>query len=505
MISLILALSVLLSGCGIMKDTKETKTDGVFYQIFVRSFADSNGDGIGDINGITNQLDKLADMGIKGIWLTPFNPSPSYHKYDVIDYYNVDLEYGTLEDVKTMLKKADELGITVLMDLVINHTSRENRWFREAIKSPDNPYRDYYNWASLKEGKVKEDAYVWGHKVWNKVGDDAYYAIFWEGMPDLNFNNQQVRKEIKDIAKFWLDLGIDGFRCDAAMHIFGAYEEPIGTNLRDKTLGWWKEFKDYIVSVNKNAILLGEVWTSPSQMAPYFESFDMLFDFSIGEESLISMVNTGRDKGGRNNKFVNDFSRNLEIYGKNNQSFIMSPFLTNHDQNRVMSSIQGDVKKAKLLANMYLTLPGTPFIYYGEELGMKGGKPDEQIREPYPWGDKSIETSWEPVLNNKGLATYEEQLSDPESLLNHYRKIIALRNEYKALEKGSFNGLLTTSKETVAYERSYENEKLIILHNLSDEAQNIEFEDGSRLQGDLIMGSSMTTLGPKETCIIKLK
>lgn len=464
---------------------------GVYYEIFVRSFADSNGDGIGDLKGLTSRLDYLndgdpstnSDLGVDGIWLMPVNTSPSYHKYDVTDYYNIDPDYGTLEDFRIFMSEAHKRGIKVIMDLVINHTSSQNPWFTESKKSDDNLYRDYYSW--VKEGQAGYNlsgTSSWGSTVWHKSGGSYYYGIFWDQMPDLNYDNPKVRADVKKVAKFWLDNGVDGFRLDAAMHIYGAFENPVGTNLRDKNVQWWNEFGAAAEEVNPDTYLVGEVTDKPFGIAPYYKSLDSLFDFDLGE-GIIKVVNSGTATAVSSNGFATWLEEIYAGFAKVEPNFLDAPFLTNHDQNRSLGRLGNDLSKAKLAADIYLTLPGNPFIYYGEEIGMLGAKPDERIREPFIWSGKpdAFQTSWESAISNKETRPADVQQKDPGSLLNHYGKLIRLRHSSEALMKGDFKPLDTGSRYTVAYSRTFDEggikDSVIVLHNLSSEKQTSVLKD----------------------------
>lgn len=478
---------------------KATK-QGVYYEVFVRSFADSNGDGIGDLNGLTKKLDYLndgnpkttSDLGVDAIWLMPINTSPSYHKYDVSDYYNIDPEYGTIQDFEKLITQAHKRGIKVIMDLVVNHTSSQNKWFQDSEKSKTNPYRDYYTWVNANQNDYDLNATSsWNSQVWHKYGDSYYYGIFWDQMPDLNYENPKVRREIENIAKFWLKKGADGFRLDAAMHIYGAGELPKSQqkNALTKTLQWWKEFRNACKTVNPNVYLAGEVWDDstgdePSVIAPYYKVFDTNFNFTIGQtgtSSIIDMVNMEQDSD-----FANSLNDIYNKYSKQSANYIDAPFLSNHDQERSMS-ILNDINKAKLAANIYMTLPGNPFIYYGEELGMKGNKPDENIRQPFIW-NKSLKApvaKWEGLTDNEKTQSEEQQIKDPNSLLNHYKKLIKLRHSYVALMSGDFQPINSGNDYVVAYSRTYkENKKvkqsLVIFHNLSKQKQTVSLKTNAK-------------------------
>lgn len=426
----------------------------VFYEIFVRAFNDSNGDGVGDLKGVTQKLDYLSkDLGVTGIWLMPINSSPSYHGYDVSDYYNINKDYGTLDDLKELINEAHKRNIQVLMDLVINHTSTENAWFKDAASGKDSKYRDYYIWANDKTN-LNEGSRI-STKPWTALGNDHYYALFWQGMPDLNYDNKNVREEMKKIAKFYLDMGIDGFRLDAAMHIY---------NDDSKNVQWWKEFNSYVKSVNKEAVLVGEVWNDTSMITKYTEGLDSAFNFPTAD-SIIRMVGTGK-VGTYDSKILDAYKQ----YDAKNKNFIDAPFLSNHDQDRVMSVLATD-DRAKKAAAINLTLPGAPFIYYGEETGMTGKKPDEAIRQPFIWDnkDKTKNSSWEGSTNDINKVAVNVQLTDKESLLNFYRQMISIRNSSDALKYGDINLVETESSKVFAYKRTYNNKSDYVFINLGNE------------------------------------
>lgn len=457
---IIVLMSTLFFGCNIQtiaqngSNQKEAYNGRVFYEIFVRAFNDSNGDGKGDLKGVTEKLDYLSkDLGVSGIWLMPINSSPSYHGYDVTDYYNVNSDYGTLEDLKELLEEAHKRNIKVVMDLVINHSGKGHPWFKEAAANKNSKYRNYYLWAD-NNTDVTEGSSL-SAQPWVPIGEDHYYALFWEGMPDLNFDNKEVREEMKKVAKFYLDMGIDGFRLDAAMHI---YKET------DKNLQWWKEFSDYVKGENKDAVLVGEVWDKTQTISQYMGTFDSNFNFPVGE-AILSMASTG-SVGNADFTIINAY----EQYAAKTPRFIDSPFLTNHDQNRVMS-VLNDVEKAKKAATILLTLPGTPYIYYGEETGMTGMKPDERIREPFIWDekDRSKNTTWIDSTNEADKIAVNVQIKDKDSLLNHYKNIIAVRNNSDALKYGNFELIDTVSSNIFAFKRTLKDRSVYVYINLGNE------------------------------------
>lgn len=429
---------------------KEDYKGRVFYEIFVRAFNDSNGDGIGDLKGVTQKLDYLKNMGIKGIWLMPINSSPSYHGYDVSDYYSINKDYGTMEDFKQLIKEAHKRGIMVIMDLVINHTSTENSWFREASQDKNSKYRNYYLWSS--DSNVENETSPISSQPWTKLGNEYYYSLFWSGMPDLNYDDKDVRDEVKKIAKTYLDDGVDGFRLDAAKWIY---------NETDKNTAWWQEFNSYIKSINKNAVLVGEVWDNQNEIINYEGYLDSCFDFPAADLIMNSVASSSMS--GLGSGLQNIF----DAYTSKNSSYVTSPFLTNHDMDRVMSKLN-DTEQAKGAAAVLLTLPGTPYIYYGEETGMTGAKPDEQIRQPFVWDnkDKSKNSSWEPIQNDIDKIAVSVQEKDKNSLLNFYKTLIALRNNSDALKYGDFKAVAVENNSVGAYKREYKGKTVYVYINM---------------------------------------
>ncbi len=474
---------------------------GVYYQIFVRAFADGNGDGLGDLRGIIDKLDYLSDLGVSGIWLTPINPSPTYHKYDVTNYYEIDEEIGTLEDFSELIAKAHERGIRVVMDLVLNHTSSLHPWFIEATLDSDSPYRDYYIWAD-SDTNVNSPG-PWAQRVWHSRGSEHYYGLFWDGMPDLNYYNPKVREEAKSIAEFWLALGVDGFRLDAAMHVYAHTDE-------NRAVEWWIDFRDHLRQIKPDVYLVAEVWDSSSVIAPYYSGFDSCFNFDLANLIILS-ARSGSDFG-----LARVAERFLNRYEEHTQWVIDALFLTNHDQDRVMS-VLNDVEKAKMAASIYLTLPGNPFIYYGEEIGMKGSGSDENKREPFKWYEVSGpgQSSWRTLTFNTGAwqPSVEKQQADPDSLLNHYRSLIHLRESNLPLKVGSIAPLDTGNKQVTGFFREWKGEQVVVLHNLNPSWQIVELDlrqkDGwqilynsGELDWEVDEDKTTITLSPRSSLVI---
>jgi glycosidase len=470
---LILILGVLLwSGCSPAAVQNVDKgpwwNEGVFYQIFVRSFYDSDGNGIGDFNGITAKLDYLNDgnpkttddLGVTGIWLLPIMPSPSYHGYDVTDYKSVNFDYGTMDDFNRLLEEAHKRNIRIILDLVVNHTSVQHPWFIEA-QNPNSPYRDWYIWSAENPGYLGP----WQQEVWHRSAQgDYYYGVFWSGMPDLNYRNPAVGAEMKEVARFWLeDVGVDGFRVDGARHLIEEGQVQVNT---EASIAWFKEFTTYYKGLRPDTMSVGEVWDSSYVAARYPKSgaLDMVFDFDAST-GLLKAVNWKSAQPA-----YNVFTSNQQIGSK-----YLATFLTNHDMNRVMSQVQQKPERARNAATLLLTGPGTPFIYYGEEIGMTGVKPDEQLRTPMQWSSEAgagftTGTPWMFPNADYKTTNVANEAKDPNSLYVHYRKLIQLRMAHPALRSGTY--LKVNSKNGAVYAalRVSDEEVVLILVNLGEEA-----------------------------------
>lgn len=460
--------------------------DGVCYEIFVQSFADSNGDGIGDIPGATSKLDYLQDLGIRAVWLMPIMSSPSYHKYDVTNYKEIHPDYGTMDDFKTFVAEAHKRDIKVIIDMIINHSSLEHPWFKEASKETSNPYREYYIWAnkdsiadqiSKKEITHDSDNITQWHAINGDTSAEHYYGFFYAGMPDLNFDSEKLKSQIVEIGKWWLtEVGVDGFRLDAAKHIFP------DERIKD-SYNWWAYYRDEMRKAKTDVYLVGEVWASSDIVVNFVNGFPALFNFDLAgsinqtviqESSVASTIVGSRWENIEGKTLIDGFIENTMKYKQVNPNFNDAIFLSNHDQNRIMSNLNGDVDKAKLAASILLTLPGSPYIYYGEEIGMMGMKPDENIREPFLWASEELDTfrtKWMAArfTTDSSVVPASSQIEDSNSLLNHYKKLIHERNNSELLRHGSIETIPQESEKVLAYKRILEEDTLSIYHNLSNE------------------------------------
>jgi glycosidase len=437
----------------------------VCYEVFVRSFYDSDGDGIGDLNGLIQKLDYIntgnpasrTDLGASCIWLMPIAESPSYHGYDVTDYYRVAHAYGTNADFKRLVAEAHRRGIKVLVDMVLNHSGSGHPHFQAALRDTTSPYRSWYRFSPTPGGKGP-----WGQDVWHRspVRDEYYYGVFWAGMPDWNYETPAVREEAKQIATFWLgEMGVDGFRLDAVPYLV---EE--GTCLMGcaGTHAFLHEYAAHVARVKPDAYTIGEAWGSIAAMLPYYpDQLTSYFGFELAD-SLLSAVRTGSAAG-----LLTGYLRLQDTLPPHR----WSPFLTNHDQTRTMTVLGGEVGRAKLAATLLLTLPGLPMVYYGEEIGMTGDKPDPRLRTPMQWAPRrgvgfTSGTAWESPQPDSLTTTVAAQDADPGSLLNRYRRLIHLRRQNEALATGRLVPLTATSPQVASYLRRAGNRAVLVVANL---------------------------------------
>lgn len=447
-------------------------TSGVWYEIFVRSWYDTNGDGIGDLNGVTARLDYLKSLGISGIWLMPINPSPSYHGYDITDYEAINPQYGSMADFERLLVAAHKRGIKVIMDLVINHTSSEHPWFK-AAQNPGDPHHDWYSWADPDTDLHAISAT--GSPAWHTAPNGQHYlGIFTADMPDLNYDNPAVRREMIAIGKFWLRKGVDGFRLDAAQHIYLNLDSQWNdAAVLRQNLQWWSQFMHGIDTVNPKAYVVGEVTQkTPEALAPWFGALSAAFDFPLAKQLIESA------RGGEAGELPGLLDRTTRDYHVVTGNVgVDAPFLSNHDQERVMSQLHDNPGQMRVAAAMLLTLPGQPFIYYGEELGMRGEKPDPDLREPMRWyrdPQGTGETRWKAFSAGDGAdITVQAEQADPHSLLARYRELIGWRREFSALRDGTLATRTLGDPHVIAWELKDASGDVLVVHNLSDHARTI--------------------------------
>lgn len=456
-----------------------SEVPAIFYQIFVRSFSDFNQDGIGDLKGITQKLDYLAYLGVEGIWLSPIFPSPSYHKYDVTDYYAIDSEYGSMEDFEELIREADKRNIKILLDLVVSHTSLSHPWFLEAAQSKNSPYHDYYIWKSPKTiremgwetRKATLDTGI--KKPWHSIKGKSqkYYGIFSDRMPDLNLENRATRIEILEIARFWLRKGVYGFRLDAAKHLYPAWL-PLERNTE-----FWTALQTELKKDFPDVYLVGEVWAPSEIVAPYFRGLNANFDFELCYDIRDVLIYENNYKN-----LIQKLLRSYAIYAQVNQNFIDATFLGNHDQERIASALKNNKRKIKAAFNLLMTLPGNPYIYYGEELGMEGKKPDHRIRESFIWnysGNDYFRTTWlkGKYGNETKLKPLSAQSERKDSIFNHYKNMIAFRKGNPALVQILPVNLVESNidhPKIISFIRTHSEQNLLVLQSLSKETIYVE-------------------------------
>lgn len=503
----------------------------VFYELFVRSFKDSNGDGIGDIKGLISKLDYLndgnptttSDLGVDALWLMPVFESPSYHGYDVVNYEKIEPDYGTNADFEKLLSEAHKRGIRIIVDYVINHSSSDHPWFIESASSPSSSKRSWYVWSPTDPGWKQP----WGgnYPTWHPENGQYFYGVFWEGMPDLNFRTLAVRQTIKKTASFWLKKGLDGFRLDATRYLI---ETGAGAGQADtaETHSFLKELSLHVRKVRPQATMVGENWTDTPIIAKYFGStvvvtggdeLPMNFNFPLSSE-ILTALRTANAAG-----VAAKFAEMKSLYppGAND-----APFLTNHDQVRLATQLGTDSGRLRNAAAVLLTLPGSPFLYYGEEVGIQNGTTDndEAKRTPMPWdasegGGFTTGSAWFPFSPGRDTANVSTQTRDSRSLLSRYRAVIAARKRSSALQRGTIEMLTPTTGQqpVLAFIRADAADRVLVAHNLSDSfvvggPYNIAMQAAERIWGDPNVddpsgggGTVRVTLPPRYSGIWRLR
>jgi alpha-amylase len=445
------------------------------YELFVRSFHDSDGDGKGDLVGLIGKLDYLndgnpatdTDLGVDAIWLMPVHPSPSYHGYDVTDYDGVNPDYGTSAQMDLLIAECHQRGIKVILDFVPNHTSSQHPWFVNSASSATSSRRDWYVWSRTEPGWTQP----WGSaSTWHQAASsgDWYYGAFWSGMPDLNWRNPAVRAEMVAIASRWLARGVDGFRLDAVRYLA---EDGAGRQQdRPDTHAYLANWAADVLAANPHAMLVGEAWADTATIATYFGSagsgdLPLFFNFPLAD-AIVNGVSTG---SARTVAAALDSVARTYPTGTGD-----APFLTNHDQERVASRLGADPAKLKLAGAILLTLQGTPTLYYGEEIGMQNGtcSSDECKRTPMAWNGTpqagfTAGKPWWPHSPGTAMANVASQTGDPSSPLSRYRQLIRVRQGSPALSRGGTRRLSTEDANVLSYLRTDAGgETVLVAHNL---------------------------------------
>lgn len=471
----------------------------VYYEIFVRSYCDSNRDGIGDLQGLRSKLDYLQDLGVGGIWLMPIHPSSSYHKYDVKDYYAIDPEYGTMEDFDAFVQECDQRGIRVIMDLVLNHTAREHIWFQTASKYlatlPEGTKPDFEVCpeAAFYHFEAAEECPQFYHPVSGAKGW-YYEGHFSDHMPDLNFDCPQLLREIEKIMAFWLNKGVDGFRLDAVKEF-----ESGRTDRNIEILSWISETAK---SLKPDCYLVSEVWDSFTELARYYESgVSSIFNYPFGNsDGKIPKVIRAAGNPGIVSTYATALQKADTYYRSINPDYIDSPFLSNHDVGRIAGFVGRDMDKTKLAGAMNLFMSGSAFVYYGEELGMVcGAQNDPSYRAPMVWtADNHMTPPPGCTLpDSYPFGSLAEQRTDSGSIYNYYRTAIAIRNALPVLSHGVPAAETALNKGCVsAVRKTWNDEACIVLMNIDAQAADVDLSDYAQwqLSASLVVGDEPNVL-----------
>lgn len=452
----------------------------VFYQIFVGSFSDSDGDGTGDLRGIINRLDYLNDgdpqsgksLGVEGIWLSPIFKSPSYHKYDVTDYYEIDEEFGTMEDLKELVSLCHERGIKVILDMVINHTGKNNRMFIDfcVAHKEGNTDSEWYDFYSYSDSVIK------GKACYQISGTAEYYeGNFSSDMPEPDFDNEAVRNYFVDVAKYYLtDIGVDGFRFDAAKYVYYGEEQ--------RNVEFWDWYMSELKAVKPDIYTVAEVWSADSETQSYSSALNC-FDFTMAQsEGMIAAT----AKKGDVNKYCSYVEQYIETVRKKNPEANIVPFIANHDMDRAAGYMTFTNNFGQMAANLYILGPGSPFIYYGEEIGMKGSRgganTDANRRLAMLWGDSDgvrnpVGANFDDSKQSNG--TVREQEINGNSPLNYYKRVIMVRQANPEIYLGEYKALSFSDTKVGGFISSYEGSNVCVIHNTTDSEKTIDLSEAT--------------------------
>jgi maltose alpha-D-glucosyltransferase/alpha-amylase len=501
-----------------MSDVSLWYQNAVFYELYVRAFFDSNADGDGDIQGLTQKLDYLKDLGVDVIWLLPVFPSPLLDDgYDIADYYSIHSDFGTLEDFKTFVDIAHQKGMRVITDLVLNHTSDQHQWFQSARRGKHDTFHEYYVWSD-DDQKYSQARIIFldtekSNWAWDEKAQRYYWHRFYSSQPDLNFDNPKIREEIKNVAKFWLDLGVDGFRADAVPYLF----QREGTNCENlpETHAYLKELRSFIDQHYSDRVLLSEANQWPKDVRKYFgdgDEFHMGFHFPLmprifmalqkGDATPIVRILEQTPAIPDNTQWCT-FLRNhdeltLEMVTEEERQWMWEQYapdprmrLNLGIRRRLAPLLDNDRQKIELAYSLLFTLPGSPVIYYGDEIGMGDNiwlDDRNGVRTPMQWNSErnagfssaQPDKLYAPVITNAdfGYQTLNVHLQeeDPNSLLNWIRHHLGLRKQYPTFGKGSLKFLSTNNPSVLAYLRQSGNQSFLVINNLSPEKSSTEID-----------------------------
>ncbi len=462
----------IIDDAGVVEEANQSNAR-VFYQIFVGAFSDSDGDGIGDLRGIINRLDYLNDgddnsglsLGVEGIWLTPIFVSPSYHKYDVTNYYKVDPQFGTEEDLKELIALCHERNIKVILDLVVNHTSTANTWFQNfaaahAEGDIHNEYYDFYTHSDKMENG----------RTFSRIpgAADYYECNFSTAMPELNYDNELVRQTMVDVARYYLQMGVDGFRFDAAKYVY--YGDAAGN------AEFWDWYMEQLRTIKSDIYTVAEVWDSDNVLYPYFTATNC-FNFSMSQsDGRLAQA----AKGGNVNVFTEYMGDFIATIKDKNPDAMLVSFISNHDMDRAAGFLTVTGGRAHMAANLNILTPGSPFVYYGEEIGMLGSRgganTDANRRLAMLWGDgdtvKNPEgTTYKAVQAN---GTVADQRPNGDSLLSHYKKLIAIRKAHPQIAEGEYTPVTGTGSKVGGFISTLDGSSVMVLHNTTTDEMKVD-------------------------------
>lgn len=445
----------------------------VYYQIFVGSFSDSNGDGLGDLRGIINRFDYLNDgdpnsgmsLGIEGIWLSPIFTSPTYHKYDCNDYYEIDPKFGTMEDLKELVELCHGRGVQIILDLVVNHTSTRHVWFQKFLTAHQNydesdPYYDFYTWGTGSQPG----------RSFHKLGNTSHFyeGNFSNEMPELNYDNPNVRQAMVDVAKFYLDLGVDGFRFDAAKYIY--YGEA------ERNTDFWDWYMAQLRSIKPDVYSVAEVWDGDGVTIPYNSSTNC-FNFTMSQVGGQIAQTAANGDPGVMARYIESYLQQIRAL---RPDAMLCSFIANHDMDRTAGFLPISNGRAFVGANLNILTPGSPFIYYGEEIGLRGSRgganTDANRRLAMLWGDG--DTVKDPIGADYDSAgrngTVADQLPNGKSLYNHYKKLIAIRQANPEIAYGEFKALELEGTKAGGFLSTWQGNTVCVLHNTSTDEAKID-------------------------------
>ena len=490
----------------------------VFYEIFVGSFSDSNGDGVGDLRGVINRMDYLNDgdpasgnsLGVEGIWLTPVFLSPSYHKYDVTDYYQIDPAFGTEEDLKELIALCHERDVKLILDLPLNHTGENNKWFqsfRKAQQAGDSsdPYFDFYTWVPSEEPAP-------AGRRFRRLSNPALQveANFSDQMPELNFDNDGVRQAVLDVAAYWLNIGIDGFRFDAAKYpYFGEH---------DRNAEFWTWYIAELKKINPDIYTVAEVWDGDAVIEHYLEAFNCFhFDFAMAEGIIAETA-----RGGDVNRFTKSMQNYMDAIRAINPEAMSVSFIANHDTDRAAGYLTVASGSMQMAANLYILSPGTPFIYYGEEIGLRGSRgganTDANRRLAMFWGDgDTVQDPAGSTYDKSKFSSVADREKSKGSILWHYRKLIAIRKAFPEIARGEYTALKFKDTKLGGFLCTLEGSTVGVFHNTTEKTLKVDLSEAAGANFTEIaafiavdpfeytaeLDGTVLTLGPQTSVVLK--